>query len=124
MHHEKILNGAEFLHGCIHLIRGHLAHVVADVIHLLFHFKEKVKSGCQYFTYSHAFLKHGMLVKITDTDVFGPFDFAFVRHQCACNNTHKSGLTFTVGADKSNMFSRQHPERDILKDGSVSESVG
>ena len=54
-----------------------------------------------------------MLVKVSGTDVLGPFYFTFVRHQFSCHDTHKRGLTFTICANKSDMFSLKKAKRNI-----------
>ena len=45
-----------------------------------------------------------MLIQIANTYILGPFYLAFVRHQFVCNNIHECGLTFTVGADQTDML--------------------
>ena len=45
-----------------------------------------------------------MLIQITDTDIFGPFDLAFIRHQLSGNDIHKGGLSFSVCTDQPDVF--------------------
>ena len=46
-----------------------------------------------------------MLVQIAGTDVLGPFHLALVRLQFACDDVHKGGFSFTIGAYQSDMLS-------------------
>ena len=113
MQGKFILNCAEFFHQHVHFFLICTSKKIADFIHALFFLKKWIKCRFQYFLDRHSFFQDCMLVKVSGTDVLGPFYFTFVRHQFSCHDTHKRGLTFTVCTDKSDMFSLKKAKRNI-----------
>ena len=110
---QLILDRTQFFHQNIHLHLIRRAQQITDLIHPLFLLKQRIKSRFQHFLDRHSFLQDCMLVKVSCTDVFCPLYFTFVRHQFSCHDTHKRGLTFTICANKSDMFSLKKAKRNI-----------
>ena len=124
MHGKQILNGSKVFHVLFQFFFRCGSHFVTDVIHLFFHVKQKIKGRGEHLADRHALFKDGVLVQITDTDVFRPFYPALIRHQLACNDIHKSGFPFAVGSDQANMLTLQQTEGNILENGSVTKAMG
>ena len=124
MHGQCVLDGPKLFHKCHHSIFIHVPEAVTDLVHLRFQFKKPGKGGFQHFADRHALFKYSVLIEITDTDIFCPFDFPFVRLEFSCNNIKKSRFPFSVGSDKSNVFAFQKTEGHIMKNGAVTEAVG
>ena len=120
---QFVLDGSEFFHQCIHLVRICSSQFVADLVHALFFFQKGIKSRFQHLANGHAFFQHCMLIQIACVDIFCPFYFSFIWHQLSGYDAHKCGLSFAVGAYKSNVFSLQKTERHVFKNRSVSKSV-
>ena len=64
-----------------------------------------------------------MLIQITDADIFRPLDLSLVRREMPCYNIEERGLTLAVCAYKPDVLAAQQAERDVLKNGSVTEAV-
>jgi len=64
-----------------------------------------------------------MLIKITDSDTFGPFHLAIIRLKLSCDYIHKSGLAFSVCTDESNVLSLQQSEGNIVEYRTVAKSM-
>ena len=65
-----------------------------------------------------------MLVQIADADILRPFHFALIRHQFTGDNIHKGRFSLAVGTDETDMFPLQQAKRYIVKNSTVSKSVG
>ena len=123
MKRQFILDSSKLFHQRIHLIWICCSQFVADLVHALFFFQKRIKGRFQHLPDGHTFFQDCMLIQIACVDIFCPFYLTFIWHQFSGYNTHKCGLSFTVGTDKSDMFSLQEPERYVLKNRSVSKSV-
>ncbi|MNI51398.1 hypothetical protein D3C73_1061240 [compost metagenome] len=64
-----------------------------------------------------------MLIKVTNTHTFGPFNLAVIRLELACNDVHKSRLAFAVGADESDMLAFEQAEGYIVEDSAISKAM-
>ena len=123
---EKVLQGAGFLHPRIHGIFIHIriSHGHVQVVHLLLHLKEVVKSGFQHVPYGLPLGEDGVLVQIARTNALRPFHFSFIRRKLTGDDIHKSRLAFSVGAHQSDVFTGQKSEGYIIENLAVSKSVG
>ena len=81
--------------------------------HQLVYLEDFSGDGDEDFLDRHSFLQDCMLVKVSCVNIFCPLYFTFVRHQFSCHDTHKRGLTFTICANKSDMFSLKKAKRNI-----------
>ena len=120
---QKLLDRTDLIHKSCHLITICITHLHVDLIHSLFHSVERLKCARKDIPYGHSLFKHRMLVQIACFNIFRPFDLTLIRHKPACDNIHKCRLTFAICADKSDMFTLQKSERNIIKDSPVSETV-
>ena len=124
MHGKHILDCAQIFHIYFQLFRGGFPHLIADFIHLSFHFKQEGKGGSQSFPDGSALFQYRVLIQIAHTDIFGPFHFAFIRHELSGDNIHKGRFPLAVGADQANMLSLEQAEGNIMKNGSVTKAMG
>ena len=102
---QKLLNGTSLFQQLFHFFRGGFAHLLEHSVHVGFHIEKIRKSRLQYITDGHALFQNGMLVQISNTDIFRPFYRSFIWHQMPGNNIHKGRLSFPIGTDQSNVFS-------------------
>ena len=120
---QLILNISQFLHQCIHFLRIRTSQHIADFVHTLLLLKKGIKSRFQHVTDGHAFFQDRMLIQIACPDIFCPFHLALIRHQLPCHNIHKSGFSFSIGSDQTNVLSFQKTEGHVSKNSTVAKSV-
>ena len=121
---QFILDRSKFFHQPIHLVRICGSQPVADLVHPFFFFEKRIKSGFQHLPDGHRLFQNRMLIQIACVDIFCPLYLSLIRHQFSGHDAHKCGLSFAVGAYKSDMFSLKKPERYIFENCSVSKPVG
>ena len=124
MHRQGILDHTQVLHHFFQFLLRRLAHPITDLIHLLLQIQQPGECAFQYIPHRHPALQNRMLVQITDSYIFRPFNLAFIRHQLSGDHTHKRGFSLAVGTDQSNMLTLQQTKGNIFKNCSVSESMG
>ena len=123
MQHQRILDRPERLHHLFQLLFRSPAHPVTDLIHLLFQFQKPCKRAAEHIPDRHSPFQHCVLIQVADADILRPLDLSLIRHQLPGDNVHKRRLSFPVGTDQPDMFTFQQPERNILKNRSVPETV-
>ena len=65
-----------------------------------------------------------MLIQISCMYILRPFYFSFIRHKLSGHNIHKGRFSLAVGTDETDMFPLQQAKRYIVKNSTVSKSVG
>ena len=65
-----------------------------------------------------------MLIQVAYPYIFGPLHFPFVGLKLSGDYIHKSGFSFSVGADKADMLSLEQTEGYIMKNSPVPKTMG
>ena len=108
------LDFADGVHHFIKLFGRSIAHFIVQLQHLLLHSVHAVESSTQNFADGHALFQSALLVQITDGNLTGPFNLAFVRQYVTGYDIQKGGFAFAVCADKTDVLTAQELKGNVF----------
>ena len=108
------LDFTDGIHHFIKLFGRSIAHFIVKLQHLLFHSVHAVKGCTQNLADSHALFQSALLVQITDGNLTGPFNFAFVRQYVTGYDIQKGGFAFAVSANKTYVLTSQEFKGNVF----------
>ena len=108
------LDFTDGIHHFIKLFGRSIAHFIVQLQHLLLHSIHAVESSAQNLADGHALFQGALLVQITDGNLTGPFNFAFVRQYVTGYDIQKGGFAFAVSADKTDVLTAQELKGNVF----------